>query len=465
LGNVPNTDATDRANHTGTQLAATISDFDTAVTGSTHAGRVDNPHAVTKAQVGLDLVPNVDATARSTHTGTQLAVTISDFDTAVTGSTHAGLTDNPHAVTATQVGLGNVPNVDATARATHTGTQLAATISDFDTAVTGSTHAGRVDNPHAVTATQVGLANVPNVDATARATHTGTQLAATISDFDTAVTGSTHAGLTDNPHSVTATQVGLGNVPNTDATDRANHTGTQLAATISDLTSTVKAIAFTGTSAVAAANNGVVPDDGTLGTGTRFLRDNGTWGNASDSGAIHKAVANEIAQIAVKAVLNAADPILIEDSEAANAKASTTVEAVQTANKGFFEKVITQTIADGGWTTITSFGGTFTPQVDGVYAFRTFGTVKASGNNTEGGIRGTITGGAYSADNFFQLKNGTGLSGIIELPDNTIRYPHSHEVGLTLAAGVAYTIGAEGRGLGNNVDIAFVSMIIEQING
>jgi hypothetical protein len=38
-----------------------------------------------------------------------------------------------------------------------------------------------------LTKSDVGLANVPNVDATSRANHTGTQLAATISDFTTAV--------------------------------------------------------------------------------------------------------------------------------------------------------------------------------------------------------------------------------------------------------------------------------------
>lgn len=43
---------------------------------------------------------------------------------------HISNTSNPHSVTKSQVGLGNVPNVDATARANHTGTQLLATISD-----------------------------------------------------------------------------------------------------------------------------------------------------------------------------------------------------------------------------------------------------------------------------------------------------------------------------------------------
>lgn len=41
------------------------------------------------------------------------------------------------------VGLGNVPNVDATARAIHTGTQLANTISDFDSAADGRITAAR----------------------------------------------------------------------------------------------------------------------------------------------------------------------------------------------------------------------------------------------------------------------------------------------------------------------------------
>jgi hypothetical protein len=49
-------------------------------------------------------------------------------------SNHVNDTNNPHSVTKTQVGLSNVPNVDATARANHTGTQLASTISDFASA-------------------------------------------------------------------------------------------------------------------------------------------------------------------------------------------------------------------------------------------------------------------------------------------------------------------------------------------
>jgi uncharacterized delta-60 repeat protein len=48
-----------------------------------HISNISNPHSVTKSQVGLSNVPNVDATSRANHTGTQLASTISDFNEAV----------------------------------------------------------------------------------------------------------------------------------------------------------------------------------------------------------------------------------------------------------------------------------------------------------------------------------------------------------------------------------------------
>jgi len=61
----------------------THAQIDTALTtAATHQANTSNPHSVTKAQVGLGSVPNTDATARANHTGSQLASTISDFSTA-----------------------------------------------------------------------------------------------------------------------------------------------------------------------------------------------------------------------------------------------------------------------------------------------------------------------------------------------------------------------------------------------
>lgn len=55
---------------------------------------------------------------------------------------HIASTANPHATTKAQVGLGNVPDIDATLRANHTGTQLASTISDFFSALFGAVLTG-----------------------------------------------------------------------------------------------------------------------------------------------------------------------------------------------------------------------------------------------------------------------------------------------------------------------------------
>ena len=183
--------------------------------------------------------------------------------------THEADIANPHTVTKAQVGLGNVDNTsDANApvstaqaaadavvlaaavqRANHTGTQTLATISDAGTAAASATgdftpiaHATDTANPHTVTKAQVGLGNVDNTsDANApvstaqaaadavvlaaailRANHTGTQTLATISDAGTAAASATgdftpiaHATDTANPHTVTKAQVGLGNVDNT----------------------------------------------------------------------------------------------------------------------------------------------------------------------------------------------------------------------------------------------------------
>lgn len=70
-----------RANHTGTQLAETISDFDTAVGDSTaiatataHAASTSNPHSVTKAQVGLGSADNTSDANKPVSTATQTAL-------------------------------------------------------------------------------------------------------------------------------------------------------------------------------------------------------------------------------------------------------------------------------------------------------------------------------------------------------------------------------------------------------
>lgn len=68
----------------------------------------------------------------------------------------------------------------------------------------------------ALTKTDVGLANVPNVDATNRANHTGTQLASTISDFTEAAQDAVGGSLT-NTSTVGLTYDDVGNAITADA--------------------------------------------------------------------------------------------------------------------------------------------------------------------------------------------------------------------------------------------------------
>ncbi len=64
---------------------------------NSHVDNSSNPHSVTKAQIGLDLVDNVsaiDLRDRATHTGVQTSVTISDFNEAAQDAVGNALVDS-----------------------------------------------------------------------------------------------------------------------------------------------------------------------------------------------------------------------------------------------------------------------------------------------------------------------------------------------------------------------------------
>lgn len=89
-----------------------------------HEANHNNPHSVTKGQVGLGNVPNVSTNNQTpTYTaagsnqnlssGEKLSVAFGKLARAVSQLyTHIGSSSNPHSVTKAQVGLGNVPNVE-----------------------------------------------------------------------------------------------------------------------------------------------------------------------------------------------------------------------------------------------------------------------------------------------------------------------------------------------------------------
>ncbi len=233
-----------------------------------HVNNKDNPHATTKAQVGLGNVDNfatastVEALAGIVNNrfltpglASLLAQRIAEEVLAV----HASNVSNPHQVTKAQVGLGNVDNFATATQAQAT----AGTVNDrFMTplrtkeainAIAGDllkAHINNVNNPHGVTKAQVGLGNVDNFS-----TATAEQgLSTTISDkfmtpLRTYQAIMAHAGTAlnqhisnlSNPHQTTAAQVGAYTSGQTDTLLAQKLGKTETAVNASKLENTTKA--------------------------------------------------------------------------------------------------------------------------------------------------------------------------------------------------------------------------------
>ncbi len=196
----------------------------TVATITAHTSRTDNPHTVTKAQVGLGSADNTADASKplSTAATTSLAGKEPSVTAGTTAQYYRG-DKTFQTLDKTAVGLPLVQNIDATARANHTGTQSA------DSLVDGTTNKAFLATERTKLAGIATAATANATDAQLRdhSTHTGTQTASTISDFQTTVSANTtvtanttHAARTDNPHATTKAQVGLNLVPNLDPTQQ-----------------------------------------------------------------------------------------------------------------------------------------------------------------------------------------------------------------------------------------------------
>jgi hypothetical protein len=236
-----------------TDLSALRAEYDA------HAADQTNPHNVTATQVGLGNVPNLPmATTQQAQDGASNQFFMSPVRVKEAIATFAGndLRDhianknNPHSVTKDQVLLGLVQNYGmATNQEAVTGTATDRYMAPSTTraAIIAlavdplNQHIARQDNPHNVTKVQVGLGSVTNakqvvntgvneiklvwanseIQATIDATPMGRVHTTSQPDPNIAA----HVNRTNNPHSVTAAQVGLGNVPNVGYASDAEATG------------------------------------------------------------------------------------------------------------------------------------------------------------------------------------------------------------------------------------------------
>lgn len=172
---------------------------------------------------------------------------------------HIAATNNPHSVTKGQVGLGNVDNTSDANKPVSTATQSALNLKADASSVYTKTesdsnfepknsniqsHISSTSNPHMVTKTQVGLGNVDNTSDLNKPVSTATQSALDLKADSSSVYTKTessasfepknaniqsHIESTSNPHMVTKAQVGLGDVDNTSDLNKPISTATQAA--------------------------------------------------------------------------------------------------------------------------------------------------------------------------------------------------------------------------------------------
>lgn len=216
-----------------------------------HIANTANPHGVTKSQVGLGNVDNTSDASKPVSTLQKAAIDAVQDNL----DSHEDDVSNPHAVTKAQVGLGNVDNTSDTDKPVSTAQQSA--ISGVQSNLT--THIEDVSNPHGVSKSQVGLGNVDNTSDANKPISSATQTAldgkadlvegkvpaSQLPDnigLELGITATTayygdkgqaaydHSQLTSgNPHHVSKSDVGLGNVDNTSDADKPISTAVQAA--------------------------------------------------------------------------------------------------------------------------------------------------------------------------------------------------------------------------------------------
>ncbi len=206
-----------------------------------HVNNFNNPHQVTKAQVGLSNVLNypiadaVEATGGTAHDRYMTPLRTREAVMAMVGkafATHAANTSNPHNTTKAQVGLGNVADyAPATSEQAVEGTASNLYMTPLTTAAvinhlmtnTIVPHLNNRNNPHNVTKAQVGLGQVANLplasaaDAIAGSSHEVYMTPLRTRELVDTLYGDAlvnHINNRSNPHNVTKAQIGLGNVVN-----------------------------------------------------------------------------------------------------------------------------------------------------------------------------------------------------------------------------------------------------------
>jgi hypothetical protein len=180
--NTRDTNNRSRANHTGSQSANTISNFDAASDArvAIHGGATNNPHGVTKAQIGLSNADNTSDLSKPVSVAQQSAL-----DLKYNASNPNGFE------TPAQLNARDTAN---RSRENHTGTILASVVSNFASTVLATILAGlSTATSSAVTAADSVLIALGKLQA--QATINASSIANIISTFAATVRATVMTGL------------------------------------------------------------------------------------------------------------------------------------------------------------------------------------------------------------------------------------------------------------------------------
>ncbi len=164
--------AADDAKQYADEAALSASELSSSVTAlNSHIESKSNPHGVTKAQIGLSNVDNTsdknkpvsdavkaELDKKANHAAVQTAINV----LGETMNAHSTSKDNPHGVTKAQIGLSNVDNTSDKDKPVSDAVK--AELSKKADAENLTLHTENMSNPHGVTAEQVGTYDLWEID-------------------------------------------------------------------------------------------------------------------------------------------------------------------------------------------------------------------------------------------------------------------------------------------------------------
>jgi hypothetical protein len=227
---------------------ARLSDTRTPTDGSVTNAKVSATAAIALSKLA------VDPLARANHTGTQPATTVTGLATVATSGAYADLTGTP-----------TIPAPTTDASQLTTGTLPAARIADgsiADAKLASGTALTPAERTKLTSIATGATANATDAQLRDRATHTGTQSADTLTD------GTTNKAFLSTERTKLSGIATAATANSADATllNRANHTGTQPSSTLSDSTVVGRSVLTAADAATARAAIGAGTSSLALGT-------------------------------------------------------------------------------------------------------------------------------------------------------------------------------------------------------